>query len=307
VTTISRTKIAWPAFAWITWRQHRTSIVLATVLTVALSVLIVLKAGQVPFIWDAPVDWVKYVTTASSALIATFWAAPLLSREYEHRTHLVAWGQDVSPGRWLAGKAVLLAALTVVLTTILSLAAFALVKIVATRPGNTATFEANLFLQIAYALYGFGLGLACSALFRHTIAAMALTVIGFIGTRGFLAVFVRPYYIPPTHSFRPWDPPGVQYVPQVPPDGWRLDSGYADAAGNPVALPTDISVQCARTGSSQAQVECLKSNGVDGHFAIYHPLDRLPALQLIEFGIYAVLAAGLFAFAFLWVKRRKRI
>jgi ABC-type nitrate/sulfonate/bicarbonate transport system ATPase subunit len=40
-----------------------------------------------------------------AAVIAAFWAAPLVSREYEQGTHLLAWSQDVAPSRWLAGKA----------------------------------------------------------------------------------------------------------------------------------------------------------------------------------------------------------
>jgi hypothetical protein len=313
MTTISRPRITWPDFAWLTWRQHRTAVVLTTLFALAAGLVIVLRTARSiadpgrEFTWWIMTEWMPYAPTVLAALVGMFWAAPLISREYENRTHLFSWSQDVSPRRWLAGKVAVLAAVAVVLAAALSLVAQNMVHAFSYNPFSNAAFEASPFLQIAYTLCGFALGLAFSALFRQTLLAMGATLVVFVGLRGFLAVFVRPYYVQPDHSFRAWDPPGVPYVPQVPPDGWNIDSGYGDAWGNPVELPSNIGYDCSRAGSAEAQTECLKSHGVAGHFATYHPPQRLPALRWIEFGIYAVLAAGLVTFAFFLVQRRRRI
>jgi ABC-type transport system involved in multi-copper enzyme maturation permease subunit len=41
-------------------------------------------------------------------LAGMFWAAPLVSREYEAGTHRLAWTQSVSPLRWLTIKIALI-------------------------------------------------------------------------------------------------------------------------------------------------------------------------------------------------------
>jgi hypothetical protein len=108
---------------------------------------------------------------------------------------------------------------------------------------------------------------------------------------------VRPYYLPSMWGFRPWDPPGVDYVPMVADGGLRIDSGYADAAGNPIDFTAP---------DCDGQQECLQAKGIAGHFAQWQPAERVPGFQLIESGLFVLLAAGLFALAFYLVRRRFR-
>ena len=50
-------------------------------------------------------------------LIGVFLGVPVLAREHEQRTLLLAWSQDVSPARWLWTKLALLGLFVAALTT----------------------------------------------------------------------------------------------------------------------------------------------------------------------------------------------
>lgn len=128
---------------WVTWRQHRAVVGL----TAFIVVLAVLPTPQ-------PLDsFDGLVVLAFAPGVAVFWGAPLLAREFEERTHLVAWGQDVTPARWIAVKCALLAAVLVVLGTPLG-------------PD-----------QVLRAVFGFFLGVGVGLVLRRTVAAMAVTFV----------------------------------------------------------------------------------------------------------------------------------
>ncbi|MET0136669.1 MAG: ABC transporter permease subunit [Kibdelosporangium sp.] len=317
MSTISRSGIGLPDIAWVTWRQHRTVIGVTALLAIATAAITAWMTAQVRADWtnsgdDFPYHMIGDVLSLQflhypsvlGALIAVFWAAPLLTREYEQRTQVVAWGQDISPRRWLAGKVVVLAGIATALTaglTIFTANMVGMIRELGTlnlQPFDVAAFEANVLLQACYTVFGFALGVAFSALGRNTIFAMAGTLIVFAGFRLFVGTFVREHYLPSLHGFRPWDPPGVRYQPLIPVDGHRIDSGYADAAGNPFDKPIP---EC------YGDEACLRANGVAGHYATWQPVDRVPGFQLIESGLFILLAAGLIAVAFSLVKRRNKI
>jgi hypothetical protein len=289
----------------VTLRQHRLAILGTTAAAALATVLIWRAAARDGPVYGSLDQLFLYIPTVLGGLFAVFWAAPLLTREYENRTHLFAWGQDVSPVRWLAGKVVVLAAIAVGLSAIVGGIAHVAVAGMSQRIGRFDPFDAQAFdssawVMAAHTLFGFALGLLAGALTRHTLPAMGLTLFFFVGVRGLVSIFWRPYYITPVHEFQAWTPPG-EYVPMVPSDGWRIDSGYADAAG----VPMDVPVPCR--DSPPNYDECVRANGVAGHFADFQTADRAPAFQLIEAGIYLGLAAVLFAIAFVWVRRVRRV
>nr|WP_042197734.1 hypothetical protein [Kibdelosporangium sp. MJ126-NF4]CEL23143.1 putative transmembrane transport protein [Kibdelosporangium sp. MJ126-NF4]CTQ90281.1 putative transmembrane transport protein [Kibdelosporangium sp. MJ126-NF4] len=286
---------------WIVWRQHRTAIALTTVLAIALVGLVIAQRQGGVFHGDAwyldyiPVDsLVPYAPSVLGVAVAVFWAAPLVSREYENRTYVVVWGQDVSPRRWLASTVVLLAVVAVALSAVVAFVTDSDIYQASTL--KKGVFEADPVLQAIYTLFGFALGLAFSALLRRTLPAMAATLVVFLAVRAVVAWAVLDRILPPIRSFRGWSQPGQQ----VPRDAWRVDSGYADASGAPISISSPDSIECANTGS---QTECLKGKGVAGHFADYHPHSRLPWFYMLEIGIYAVLTAVLFFLVFRWISK----
>src|SRR5699024_3205344 len=125
--TISRDRVTWRDIIAVGWRQHRSMllgtgaiVLLGAALMTLISSLLV-DHGNVdstlPLLFDMGIaqatEALTICITGYSAVVAVFWAAPLLAKEYEQRTHLFAWGQDVSPLRWLAGKTLLLASVAV--------------------------------------------------------------------------------------------------------------------------------------------------------------------------------------------------
>ncbi|CAM4169229.1 hypothetical protein KIPE111705_43515 [Kibdelosporangium persicum] len=279
----------------LTLRQRRFAVAAITAIAALASVVIVVLnhmvaatppdlVGARPWLAYGDLTWeVLYFPTGFGALVAVFVGAPLVSREYENRTHVLAWSQDVRPRRWLAGHVLFLAGLAVLLSVLLSLLTIDLLgtleHVLGARypidPFDAESFDASVPVMLGHTVFGFALGLAFSVLTRNTLLAMGLTLVGFVGTRMFAAVVLREHYLPPIRTWRADSP--EPYIPQVPADGRRVDSG----------------------------VEFV--NGVRGHFAEFQTADRLGTFQLIETGLFLLVAAGLLGFAFWWVGRLRRI
>ncbi|MEU4742722.1 hypothetical protein AB0G02_19970 [Actinosynnema sp. NPDC023658] len=320
--TARRVRVGWADLAWLTWRQHRWVVLgtaVAVVGTVALSLGMALHVdatgdthellGRFGYVGVA--QQLALVPMVLGLVIALFWAAPLLSREYEQRTHLVVWSQDLTALRWLAGKVVLLGAVASALAAGLGLA---LVKLMNSlnaadtayprfQPFDSQPFEAAPQVQVGYALFGFALGVACSAITRRTVPAMGVTLVVFLVVRFLVARVWRPYFLVPLHRVGPYDEYAAYWSLHTGSDGsWVIDRGYADVAGNETPFPTG----CESAPSRTDYARCLDEHGVR-FISDYHPADRLVPFQWFEFAIFAVLAAALFALAFARVRRAHRV
>jgi hypothetical protein len=93
-----RNRAGWTDLAWITWRQHHLMLVGTGALVLAgTAAMVVLGLIADPRAFPPmQSDWfdprfLAVCVMGYGAVVAVFWAAPLLSREYEHRTHLFAW------------------------------------------------------------------------------------------------------------------------------------------------------------------------------------------------------------------------
>src|SRR5215510_4776678 len=146
------------------------------------------------------------------AIIGTFWAAPLLTREFEAGTFQLAWTQSVTRTRWLAAKlgvgtlaAIATAGLFSLLLTwwsgpIDTAAPFA--------KGNSITFLRLGFVlfptrgitPLGYAACAFALGVTAGGLIRRTVPAMAATLAAFVSIQIAWPIWVRPHLIPPAHK-----------------------------------------------------------------------------------------------------------
>jgi hypothetical protein len=314
-----RRRVGAPDLLWLAWRQHRWAIVSGAVLVAALcGYMLSTEAGIVPvtsqscgsgclsslfasgfFPRSMVADLQLWLATGFGGIVAVFWAAPLVAREFEQRTNLLAWSQDVSARRWLVGKVVVLAVSAAAFAAVLGVVAGSLVdRLAAAYPQDYSAFdgmhfEASLPLQIAYVLFGFALGLTVSVLLRRTVPAMGVTLAAFAGVRAVVSL-LRHNYLPPIDVLVPLPD---NFVPHV--DGLVLGADLANAAGRPVAFPAG----CGSSGTDQALNACLRHNGIVGDLVRYQPTDRLPTFRLIEAGIFVVLAVALFAVTWLWLRR----
>ena len=314
-----RARVGWADLAWLTWRQHRWAVVglaavVGAVVALALGLAWQIEAtggkGELLGRWSY-LSVAKVVTPAPMAIglaIGVFWAAPLLSREYEQRTHLVVWSQDITPTRWLTGKVVLLGVPALVLSACVGLATTELMDSVDAAesgfrqygPLEPLAFDSTPLMQVGYAAFGFALGLAFSAVTRRTVPSMALALGAFIAVRAVVAGLWRPHYQQPLREVEPYDPGERAWA--GPGDGaWTVDVGLSDAAGNEIPF----NAVCSGV-NGQDFVQCMEDNAVHT-FTAYHPAERLVPFQLFEFAIFTVLAAGLFALAFARVRRAGRV
>src|SRR5699024_6537668 len=119
-TATNRRRVTWRDLILLGWQQHRmlvtgTGIIafIGAGLMTLLSIVLAKGGIDIPIpVFSSlrqPAQLLERCIAGYGAVVAVFWAAPLLAREYEQRTHLFAWAQDVSALRWLVAKTLLLA------------------------------------------------------------------------------------------------------------------------------------------------------------------------------------------------------
>ena len=210
---------------WQTWRQHRVAMGIGLVFLVVLSLLFVMdaktlnaalqqhhfthcfdtSANYIPCgIMIIPGNTAQWRSIASMLLpwfplvIGVFLGAPVLSTEYEQRTHLFAWTQSMSPTRWLSVKLVILGGITLI--------GFGLLSCVTTWWGGIQdaianspweTFMIRDSVPVAEALFSLMFGIMIGTFIRHARLAMVLTlVLLFLIQTGISMGY--PYLLPPS-------------------------------------------------------------------------------------------------------------
>jgi hypothetical protein len=273
---------------WITWRQHRAALVGTLAVTVLVSVLLLWlwqgvnelnAACSAHDCWlgvtGALGDRLRYVYTvlylgqpALAGLIAVFWGAPLLAREFEERTNLLVWSQDVTVARWFGSKIALLGAAAVALSAVLAAASWQLVEAMKVSGVFGMSDFSSLELwpptQVLYTLFGFALGLAVGLVTRRTVLAIGMTLLMFAAVRLLIADTVL-WWLAPVRLPRP---AGGQ---SALPDG-------AYDLGSPVS-PT----------------------------MVFQPIERVATFRWLEVIVYALLTLVLAGVAWAGVRRTTRV
>ncbi len=196
---------------WTTWRQHRAEAAVGAVIFGGLvaAMLVVgsiardrARALGLPACSGGAGDCsdalgglrrdFHSIPSFTFALIAVplvagmFWAAPLVSREYEAGTHRLAWTQSVSPLRWITTKITLIFAAVATTALILGLLAnWTLDPLTPAFGGryNSSWFDIRGVVPFACMLFALAVGVAASALLRRTIPAMAVTLVVYAAAR----------------------------------------------------------------------------------------------------------------------------
>lgn len=304
-----RNRVGWGDLAWVAWRQHRLMITGTGALVLLTAAAMVVAAFVVdPDVVTSGSDFdprfLAVFVMGYGALVAMFWAAPLLSREYEQRTHLLVWSQDVSAARWLAGKAIVLCSVAVLFALVLGMAGQFMINEV----GSGGAFDMPYFdtvplVQVGYTLFGFALGLLASALARKTVLSMGIAAGVYLAVRVLVTNLLRPYYQTPVRETTPLDAPG-QSLPLETDRMW-VDAGLLDVEGNPIEYPRSC-ISRDFTGSD-GFYDCLRENGVVANYWDYQPGDRLGTFHLIEFGLFTALAVVLFLVTWRIARRVRRL
>lgn len=311
----TRPAVRWSSLAWVAWRQHRVSLLTLIALGAVGTGLMLIVGAAAPISGGFSASGVGDLVTVlshllpaavlcGSGVVAAFWAAPLLSREYEQRTHLLAWGQDVKPARWLLGKSAVLVGTAVALAVVLGLAAQWMID-EHNRSSNLdyppfpwfdpTVFESAPLIVVGHVLFGFALGLTMSALTHRTLLSMGLTLGVFLAVRFVVMTFLRPYYMTPVRDTSPLGAAdGNERLNTM-----TVEAGLLDAAGRPMEHP-----DACFTGDYES---CIRRAGAVAQYEDFHPASRAGAFQLIEFGLYAGLAAVLAVVVWRLVRRTRSL
>jgi hypothetical protein len=259
------------------------------------------------------------------ALVGMFWGAPLVARELEAGTHRLVWNQSVPRRRWLAVKLAVpgLASMAVAgtLSALLTWAAAPVDRVTGDR-FSTVEFGARGIVPVAYALFGFVLGVVLGLLAGRTLPAMALVFVAVIATQFAVPNLIRPHFHPAGRVTVPMTADAINQARMLGsitgapvvggldvPDAWvthTSDLLTADGRSLPGAAFDECFSHAPKTGATGTFGDtaiCLGKLNLHVDLS-YQPDRRFWPFQWIELALYLGLGA-LLAAAGLWRVQRR--
>ena len=290
---------------WVSWRQHRGQAIACLALLVALAVYAIVLGTlmRTAFSHDAlagclarsqgtscPGATAAFTQRFGVLVNQAFWAvalivpgligvlvgAPLIARELEYGTWLLAWSQTVTRARWLTVKLALVTGGLVVLgatmTAVITWYRAPMDRLTGHLLHNIYDFEG--LVLTAYILCAFGFAVLAGLLLRRSIPAMVAAFIPWLAIRLVVEFLLRPHFLAPVTG--PQNCPGnecgdgIGFVPQATGHigDWIL--------GQPA-----------------------NSTGY-----LYQPADRFWPFQFIEAGLFVALTAAALG-ATIWLLHRR--
>jgi hypothetical protein len=280
---------------WLSWRVERAKVLAAAALVlIATAVLLSLKMDGPVVVMGGRIA-LTLGPPAFAVVVAVFWGAPLVAREYEQRTYLFLWSGDRPATRWLALRVAHLLLPMVVLTFVVNIVANLTLDRMLGSATRGPAYDLWLPLELATVVAGFALGVLVGVLARNVVLSMGITLIAYGALRFLVGLVARPYLLPPVRLLDKVQPVGSMFVA----------GGYLDRDGNELTASAGQLMCIGQHPAIAAQDPCLVAHGITHSFLDIQPVDRLPDLRLVEFGGYAALAVGLFAVARLVLRRRE--
>ncbi|MGF7122005.1 ABC transporter permease [Rhodococcus sp. BE178] len=267
---------------WVTWRQHRTTI-LAAVGSVLLLAVVAAVCGLIvrrtnspdPFgnffdcvpgdgsaeCWaESTLTMITIVTVVLPVLLSVLVGVTVFSRDIEHGTHVLGLSQSVGRARWYWTR-VLVVFVPVVLAMAVLGSALQWTRTAAVGPnfafvssssyfGHSSLtfplFQSTGLIAGAYTALALVLGSLVGLLLRNTLGAMTVTLIAMAALLVGFQVEARPQYATPVVESQPLGyNRAVTYTPDTEAV-WTLSSGYVDAEGRGVDMDY---AACSTTGS----------------------------------------------------------
>jgi ABC-type transport system involved in multi-copper enzyme maturation permease subunit len=296
---------------WLTVRQHRMQLIVTAATIAAIGAVLLVHSittrhamagvsgdaldrllGERVAPMRSLVDWLP----AAPVLVGLFWGAPLVGREFENGTHLLAWTQSVPRRRWLVVKLAVLAGAV----TLCGLALGAIVSAwlstfegsaYADKFGDYGMFAVSGVAAGGWWLFAFMLGTAAGALIRKLLPALAVTLAVFV-----VVVFglfhLREDYAAPARV--------------LDSAAGSAAAAYAMPVGSAWLAPDGREVSGAVPGCAETTVTYLKCVADKGYRMVTYaqPADRYWRFQWTEAGILAAGAALLGGVAYQRVARR---
>jgi hypothetical protein len=288
---------------WLTWRQFRLQAFAAGAALLLVIVALAATRDHIVHVYSSTGTteltgvyvWLRLLGTVLigvPAAIGSFWGAPLVAAEIEAHTNRLVWTQSVTRPRWLATKLAVVAAVSIVAVGLFT-AAFTRWAVPIDAVGNrigTANFGQRGIAPVGYALFALALGTILGLVMGRTLPAIAATVVSFIAVRMAVQQLIRPRLIAPVEMTTPTFDQGSL-------GGWILSTRTVDGAGRTIeGFESQIATTCNITRQTpdyeRAIAGCARGLGIHDITRL-HPADHFWTLQVLEFGIFVVLAAAL--------------
>jgi hypothetical protein len=325
--------VPWRGMAWITWRQHRATLISLLAVFGVLAVFLWIAGLKIhhdyavltachPFTSDPcqalnntfnHTDWtmanvLDILMQLVPVLIGAFAGAPVLARELETGTFRYAWTQGFGRARFAIAKLVLLA---IAVTAIAG--AFSVVFTWFFRPflaqEDLGVFSATVFdtrpvAFAAWTLAAFAMGVFLGMLFRRIVPAIAVTLGGYLGLS--LATWgLRAHYPVALVTSNP----GIGGVgPFNVNDPWLLSTWFTGPGGKPAnpGVVNQVLALFPHNGApkvKETMAQALAQHGITQWWR-YIPVSRFWPMQFIEAG-WLLAASVLLIAGTVWLVRRR--
>ncbi|MFG2168695.1 ABC transporter permease [Micromonospora chersina] len=324
---------------WLTWRQHRWTLVGTLILAAVLAGWMTYLSMELTDLWHqchetfCPENSPQGERLAGSSslvltmgalsrvvqymplLIGVFIGVPVLAREHEQRTLLLAWSQDVSPTRWLWTRLGLLGLFVTAVTAAVAGVSDHLAHL-ESQVAPVTLFDYVPFLNtgmlpVAISICWFAIGVALGAAIRRTLPAVFGVIAGFIGLT-YLVQWRYPTLMKPLTAHLQMDGPdrGPLRDNALVVKGGMVDygsdgpSGAFDASGRQLS-GVELQRLCPPDNDGGRMLSCLSDLHLQQHVQ-YQPGSRIPEFHLIVATGYLGLAAVALA-AVWWIVRRTNL
>jgi hypothetical protein len=310
---------------WLTWRQHRAVIIASLTLAAMLTGAILYLAARITTIshecgntacpggsaraasltgtfgLSELSNYLSIVVMFLPLLAGVFLGIPLLAREHEQRTLLLAWSQDITPQRWVWTKLALLGALTAAAGAAVSAAAGHLADVISIASGHSlfygSAFLVSGMVPLAQSAVWFIAGVALGAAYRRTLPAIFTALVAYIGLY-FVVQWQYPTFMTPLTALVPISGDGQSLTSHLGTNILTINqNAIYDASGHAVSQATVQSLCPSGPGSVSADSQCLAQHHLKTLLS-YQPGTRIPDFHLILIGGY--LSLGLIAAAIVW-------
>lgn len=224
------------------------------------------------------------------AFLGVFWGASLVAREVESGTYRLAWTQSVSRSRWLFSKMCIVGLASMLAAGLLSLMytwwTSDYLRLFDDRfaPVNYLTHDV---VPIGYAVFAFALGVAAGAIIRRSVAAMAATLVGYVGVLLAFTNVVRPHLMAPVRRVTAFPLPFLSRPQggQLGSNDWVISQQTLNAAGKVIGQDGGIGANGATLFSHVrgAPSGTMRFDGVGvcpNNFPI-HPITENPPTRTV--------------------------
>jgi hypothetical protein len=335
----ARPPVPWRNMAWVTWRQHRLTLISVPALLGALAVFLWIAGMKIHHDYAAlaacrpatsgacqalnasfsSTDWtigntVDILLQLAPALIGAFAAAPVLARELETGTFRYAWTQGLRRDRQTIAR---LAVLAVAITA--AAGAFSLVFSWFIQPfvaqGDLSVLSATVFDTrglAAWTLAALTIGAFAGMLIRRIIPAMAVTLGGYLGLDLLTWLVLRPHYPVALVTSNP----RLFDASSAPNSGgrsassqpWTLSTWWTGPGGKAAnqSVVNQVLALFPRNGRPKVKetpAQAFAQHGITQWWR-YIPVSRFWPMQLIEAGWLLVVSLLLVA-ATVWLVRHR--